>query len=186
MTKYLMTFILFFFTITLTIGQGSKTIDANKSSVTWTGKKVTGSHTGQINITKGALLFESGRLSGGSFTIDMTSLTNTDLGENMRGKLEGHLKSDDFFGVANYPTANLTITNVSPIEGGYSVTGDLTIKGTTEPVIFDATLQEKGAKAKIIVDRTKYHVKYGSGKFFENLGDKMVYDNFDLEVNLAF
>lgn len=164
----------------------STPINTEMSSVTWTGAKVTGSHTGTIDIASGALSFDNGRLSGGEFTIDMTSLTNTDLGEKMQGRLVGHLMSDDFFGVETYPTAKLVITKVGPGEGGLSVTGDLTIKGKTAPITFTATVMDNKATANISVDRTLYDVKYGSGKFFDNLGDKMIDDNFDLVVNLAF
>lgn len=166
--------------------QETKTIIPAESSISWTGKKVTGSHNGQIDIREGALLFDNGQISGGSFIIDMTSLTNEDLGGEMKGKLEGHLKSDDFFGVTTYPEAKLVITDVTPLGGSYKINGDLTIKGKTAPVSFDASISGNKATANITVDRTIYDVRYGSGKFFENLGDKMIYDNFDLEVNLVF
>ena len=165
--------------------QSTKTVDVEQSSVTWTGKKVTGSHTGSIKLTEGNLEFASGRLSGGSFTIDMTSITNSDLDGDMKGKLEGHLKSDDFFGVENHPTATLKITKVGPGDGGYKVWGDLTIKGKTASVGFNASVNGSSAQANITVDRTIYDVRYGSGKFFEDLGDRMIYDDFDLVVNLV-
>ena len=170
----------------LLFGQGEKAIDASKSSIVWTGKKVTGSHTGNINISEGVLKFDNGRLSGGTFTIDMNSITNTDLSEKMQGRLVGHLKSDDFFGVATYPTATVNITEIAPGDGGFNVTADLTIKETTAPVTFLAKMTDTGATANISVDRTIYDVRYGSGKFFDGLGDKMIYDNFDLIVELAF
>ena len=166
--------------------QESKQINPSESNVAWTGKKVTGSHNGTIDIREGSLLFDNGRFSGGSFVIDMTTISNDDLNGNMKGKLEGHLKSDDFFGVETYPEAKLVITNVAPLGGGYQVTADLTIKGTTAPVTFDASVSDNGATANITVDRTVYDVRYGSGKFFDNLGDKMINDNFDLEVSLSF
>ena len=174
----------FAFSMTAT-AQSSKSIDVSKSSINWTGKKVTGSHTGTINISEGELEFNNGRLSGGSFTIDMATIVTTDLSGDMKGKLEGHLKSDDFFGVETYPTAQLKITNVGPGEGGYSVTADLTIKGKTAPVTFLAKMEGGKATAEITVDRTNYDVRYGSGKFFDNLGDRMIYDNFDLVVQLV-
>ena len=92
---------------------------------------------------------------------------------------------DDFFGVATYPTATLKITNVGPGEGGYTVTADLTIKGKAAPITFIAKMEGGKTMAEITVDRTVYDVRYGSGKFFENLGDRMIYDNFDLVVQLA-
>ena len=98
----------------------------------------------------------------------------------------GHLKSDDFFGVANFPTAELNITEVKKSDAGYTVTGNLTIKGISKPVTFDTAVTKSGATAQIVIDRTDYDVKYGSGKFFDNLGDKTIYDDFTLDVNLAF
>ena len=166
--------------------QNEVSIDLKKSNITWLGKKVTGSHTGTINLSEGNLKYENGRIAGGYFVIDMTTIKNTDMGGNMAGKLEGHLKSDDFFGVATFPTAKLEITEVGPGDGGLNITANLTIKETTAPVTFIAKLNETGATANITVDRTVYDVRYGSGKFFDGLGDKMIYDNFDLEVNLAF
>ena len=164
----------------------SKTINTEKSSIAWEGKKVTGTHTGLISITEGSLEFDHGKLTGGNIIIDMTSMSSTDLKGPPANKLLGHLKSDDFFGVEAFPTAELNITEVKKSDSGYTVTGDLTIKGTTKAVTFDAVVSESGATAQIVIDRTDYNVKYGSGKFFENLGDKTIYDDFTLDVNLAF
>jgi polyisoprenoid-binding protein YceI len=125
-------------------------------------------------------------LSGGTFVIDMTSITNTDMSGNMADKLVGHLKSDDFFGVATYPTSTLVITKVEGAENGqYKVTADLSIKGKTHPVTFVTKNEGDTFMADIKVDRTLYDVRYGSGKFFEGLGDKMIYDNFELSVTLV-
>lgn len=161
-------------------------IDVEKSTIEWTGKKVTGKHTGNVDIKSGELEFENGRLSGGKFVIDMTSITNTDMEGNMSDKLVGHLKSDDFFSVATYPEAMLEITKVSGAgNGNYNVTADLTIKGKTHPVTFEVTENGNTYTSSITVDRTLYDVRYGSGKFFEGLGDKMIYDDFTLDVSLV-
>ncbi|NNE26907.1 MAG: YceI family protein [Saprospiraceae bacterium] len=161
-------------------------IDIEKSTIEWVGKKITGKHNGVINLQSGELEYDNGRLSGGSFVIDMTSIAVRDLDGGMRGKLEGHLKSPDFFDVANHPTATFTITNVSPGEGGaFNITGDLTIKGITNPLTFSATSGDGSFNADIKVDRTLYDVRYGSGKFFDNLGDKTIYDDFELTVALV-
>ena len=96
-------------------------------------KKVTGQHEGNINLVSGSLMMNDGILTGGSFVVDMTSLNTTDLQGNSKQKLEGHLKSNDFFGVATYPQAKLVFTSVeSKGSGLYTVTGDFTIKGPTE------------------------------------------------------
>jgi len=164
-----------------------KEINIKESSVTWTGKKVTGSHTGTIDLKSGFFNMENEKLIGGEFVMDMTSINTTDLTGENKEKLEGHLKSEDFFGVEKHPTAKLVITNIaSKGNGSYGVVGNLTIKSITKPVTFDLNMTENAANAKLSIDRTKYDVRYGSGSFFDNLGDKTIYDNFDLEVDLKF
>ncbi|WP_026837847.1 YceI family protein [Gillisia sp. JM1] len=164
-----------------------KEINIKESSVTWIGKKVTGSHTGTIQLKSGFFNMEDEKLVGGEFVMDMTSISTTDLSGENKQKLEGHLKSEDFFGVEKHPTAKLVITSVaSKGNGSYGVVGNLTIKNITKPVTFDLEINDKVANAKLSIDRTKYDVRYGSGSFFDNLGDKTIYDNFDLEVNLKF
>lgn len=161
-------------------------IDINSSTIEWLGKKVTGQHNGTVNIKSGNLEMSNGKLTGGMFEIDMTSITVTDLTGNMKGKLEGHLASDDFFSVADYPVATVKITEAKMLDSNkYDITADLTIKGITKPINFTATMNENTATADITVDRAKYNVRYGSGSFFEGLGDKMIYDNFDLSVKLV-
>ncbi|MDH7444542.1 YceI family protein [Aquimarina sp. 2201CG14-23] len=162
-----------------------KTIKTSESTINWTGKKVTGQHTGTLNFTSGFLTFENNALSGGEFVVDMTSIEVTDL-EAGKGKekLEGHLSSDDFFGIKNHADAKLVITKSTRINGGYQVTGDLTIKGKTNPITFDLEVNRGSAKTTLNVDRTKYDIKYGSGSFFDNLGDKAISDEFELAINL--
>ncbi|PHI18395.1 lipid-binding protein [Lewinellaceae bacterium SD302] len=168
-----------------------KSVDTAKSTVTWKGYKVTGSHEGTIDLAKGDLLVQDGELTGGNFTIDVTSLKVTDITGGGAQKLEGHLKSDDFFGVADHPTANLVITKVAPrgTEGSYKVTGDITIKGTTKEIRFNTQLTEEMgqtvAVADIELDRTDFGLRYGSGSFFDNLGDKTIYDEFELSIRLV-
>ncbi len=164
-----------------------KTVNTETSKVTWKAYKVTGSHTGTVNLNSGSLEFQDGKLSGGEFEVDMTSLISTDLEGEYKGKLEGHLKSDDFFGVATHPTSKLVFTTVKATgKNSYEVTGDLTIKGITKPITFDVSVYGSKATATMKVDRAPYNVKYGSGSFFDNLGDKTIYDEFDLVVDLEF
>lgn len=162
-------------------------VKVEESTITWKGYKVTGSHEGTIQLMDGTLLFEDNKLTGGNFTIDMTSINVTDLesGEG-KEKLEGHLKSDDFFGTTNHPKAMFTINNVEEKDGNYKVSGDLTIKGTTHPTTFDMIVGANTASATLKVDRTKYDIKYGSSSFFDGLKDKAIYDEFDLNVSLKF
>ena len=165
----------------------TKQLDVKASEVHWKGEKVTGSHQGTINFSDGHLNVDGDKILGGEFLIDMSSINVTDLEGDYKQKLEGHLKSDDFFGVENHPTAKLVITNASKKSGNtYGVVGDLTIKGKTQPITFDLNWEGDTATANLSVDRTKYDVRYGSGSFFDNLGDKTIYDNFDLKVTLKF
>jgi len=166
-------------------------VDNNQSKVTWLGKKVTGEHSGAINIADGKFVTNGKSIQGGTFNIDMTSITNTDItNEEYNQKLVGHLKSDDFFSTEKFPKATLVLTKVTPKGNDqYNVQGNLTIKGITKAIEFPATIQNGGdkisAKAKIVVDRTKYDIRYGSGSFFDNLGDKAIDNNFELNVNLV-
>jgi len=171
-------------------GKTTYKVDAANSSVAWKGYKVTGEHEGFISIASGVIHMDGDKLEGGEFTIDMSSLTATGMDAGMQAKLEGHLKSDDFFGVGSHPTANLKITKVKSKGGVNYITADVTIKGITQPVEFETTVSSTGgamnATSKITIDRSKYNVRYGSNSFFDNLGDKAIYDNFDLTVQLTF
>jgi polyisoprenoid-binding protein YceI len=175
-----------FITLSFTVLDGNKkTVDVKASTVTWKGYKVTGSHTGEIAIKSGYLTFDSNALNGGEFVIDMPSITVTDLEGKGKANLEGHLKSDDFFGVNAHPEATLKFTNVKATgKGAYKVTGDVTIKGKTESITFDMTVDGNKANAALKLDRTKFDVKYGSASFFDNLKDKAINDEFDITVNL--
>jgi polyisoprenoid-binding protein YceI len=170
-----------------TIERDKKEIKVENSKVIWKGYKVTGSHEGTIALQSGILTFETEKLVGGEFVIDMTTITNTDLDGDNKGKLEGHLKSDDFFGVTTFPTATLVFKDVkSTGKNSYAVTGDLTIKGIKNPVSFDISIYGSKATASVKIDRTKFDVRYGSTSFFDNLKDKAIYDEFDLVTDLEF
>jgi polyisoprenoid-binding protein YceI len=166
-------------------------VDVNSSTIVWTGYKVTGKHTGTVKVKNGNLTWDAGKLTGGSFEIDMNSITDTDLEGEYAGKLVGHLKSDDFFGVAKYPTSKFVITKAIPqdTKGNYKIVGNLTIKEKTNEVKFLAVVSESNgtinASGKITVDRSEYDVRFGSGSFFDGLGDKTIYDEFDLQVSLV-
>ena len=165
-----------------------KNVDVVNSEIIWKGRKITGEHEGTIKLKEGSLDFDSKKqLTGGTFIIDMTTLNVTDLEGEMKGKLEGHLKSDDFFGTAKHSTSNFIITKVEGKNGKYKVTGDLTIKGISFPNTFDMIVKENNtATANLKIDRTKYEIKYGSASFFDDLKDKAIYDDFHLNVTLKF
>ena len=165
----------------------TKNINTTTSNIEWVGKKVTGQHNGTVNFKDGALVFKGKKLKGGIFTVDMTSLTATDLSGEYQGKLNGHLKADDFFGTDKYPTAKLVFKKIGTKAANvYTVTADLTIKGITKPVTFVMTVKGNTATTAFNVDRTKYDIRYNSKSFFESIGDKAIYDDFELKVNLKF
>lgn len=164
-------------------------VDVNKSNVTWVGRKVTGQHGGGIKIASGKLITENETLKSGNFDLDMTSINCTDLTGEYKDKLLGHLKSDDFFGVEKYPVSKFEITSVKPFsKTSANITGKLTIKGITNSITFPAIIIFKGnslvAEAKkVLVDRTKFDIRYGSKSFF-NLGDKAIDNDFELNIKL--
>lgn len=166
-------------------------VDKNESSVKWLGKKVTGQHNGTISFSEGTLEVTDGKPVSGVFVIDMNSMVNEDLTDpNWNQKLIGHLKSDDFFGVEKFPTSKLVITSVeSKGANKYLFKGDLTIKGITNPAEFEASVVLNGnnavAEGTLVIDRSLYNVRYGSGRFFDNLGDKTIYDEFTLDFKVV-
>jgi len=163
------------------------TVDAAKSTITWVGKKVTGSHNGTIALKSGTLNVDGKKVTGGTFVMDMTTIKDAD----GSAKLEGHLKADDFFGTDKFPTSTFVITKVVGSGANVNVSGNLTIKGTTKPISFPATVTVNGdgtvsaMAGKITVDRTKFDIRYGSKSFFDGIGDKAIDDNFELAVKLV-
>ena len=137
-------------------------------------------------IKKGSLTFKNNVLVGGKFVIDMSTINTTDLEGDYKKKLDGHLKDDDFFGVEKHKTASLVFTSLKQNGTNYIVNADLTIKGITNKVKFKMQVLENSAIADLKIDRTKYDIKYGSASFFDDLKDRAIYDEFDLNVNLSF
>jgi len=164
-------------------------IDVSKSELNWTGYKVVGKHYGNVNLKSGTLEFDGNKLIGGMFEVDMTTIDCSDLSGGSKERLVNHLKSDDFFSVDTYKTVNFKLTSATrKAKNQYEVSGNLTIKGATHPVSFTANFEKVAggtkATADLVIDRTLYDVKYRSGRFFEGLGDKMINDNFDIQVSL--
>lgn len=164
----------------------NKEVKVKESTVKWTGHKVTGKHFGSINLKEGTLTFEGDKLTGGMFVMDMTSIQTQDMDDEYNKKLDGHLKHDDFFGVDKHPTSTLKFTNVRGHDGHYHVSGDLTIKGITKSISFEMAIKDNTATTQFKVDRTLYNIKYGSASFFDNLKDKAIDNEFDLDVTLKF
>ncbi|MCX7879975.1 MAG: YceI family protein [Ignavibacteria bacterium] len=172
-------------------------LKVERSKIKWIGKKFLGSHWGWISFKSGQITFDGNKITSGNFEVDMKSMVNEDLKDkSLNQKLIGHLKSDDFFSVDKFPSSQFVITHTTPLktakpnEPNYAITGKLTIKGITQTISFPANVKFEGntarAKANIDIDRTKFDVRYGSGSFFENLGDNVIYDNFTLELDLFF
>lgn len=166
-------------------------IETAQSNIDWVGKKVTGAHNGTISIKEGTLTLTEGQLAGGEFTIDTTSIKILDVTDPAtNAQFAGHLASADFFASEQYPEAKFVITSAEPAdENSYHINGKLTIKGITHPVAFTAAVNNNdgivSASGKVIVDRTLYDMKFRSGNFFKDLGDTLIYNNFDLNVSIT-
>ena len=164
--------------------------DADASSIKWRGTKIGGDHEGTINLKSGTLALKNGTILKGNFVINMTTIQNIDIEDKkMRAKLENHLRSDDFFNVQKYPEAKMKIKSAkSNGPNKHKVTADITIKGITKEITFDADLKEERdhitVTSKLKIDRAKFNVRYGSNSFFDNLGDKLIYNDFELKVTL--
>ena len=172
--------ILFFLTPFLFIGQ-TYNVDIDKSNVEWIGKKATGSHNGIILIKKGHItLDKDNKITDGEFILDMESISCTDLTGSKKASLDGHLMDADFFNTEKFPTAKFTITNSSKDK----INGTLTIKDITHNISFKYENNSRLTyEAEIIVDRTKYNVKYKSKTIFPELGDRFIYDDFTIKLN---
>tara|TARA_X000000950_G_scaffold88566_1_gene111495 strand:+ start:123 stop:701 length:579 start_codon:yes stop_codon:yes gene_type:complete len=169
-------------------------IDLSKSSIKWIGKEITTKeHFGALKFSKAQLGFNGDVLTGGEFTVDMTTLDVQDLSGGGKQRLEGHLRSDDFFSVDKYKTSFLKINEVvpaefsriTPDEKSFEIIGDLTIKDITHPITFILKPVGNSYKADLTFDRSDYNVRFRSGSFFENLGDKLILDDIKLEVTLV-
>jgi len=157
-------------------------VDLAKSEFKWTGKKITGdAHYGLVPLKSGSLVVEKDVIKGGEFVIDLAALSVGDLTGEYKGKLEGHLKSGDFFNVEKFPTATLKVKSVK----GDKVTADLTIKGKTNPVTFDVKKDGTSYSGKLVFDRTKFDMIYNSGNFFKDLGDKVINNDVTLEFKVV-
>ncbi len=170
-------------------------VETKQSKVLWTGKKVTGEHTGTLNLATGEISVDGNKVINAQVKMDMNSIVCTDItNADVNQKLVGHLKSDDFFSVDKFPQAVFSATTFKPNPAGtggnnYLVSGKLTIKGITREISFPAKVEIKNgllkANGKAKIDRTQYDIKYGSGSFFKGLGDNMIYNDFEIEFDLV-
>ena len=177
-------------------------VNVQNSKVLWKGSKITKSHDGYVNLKSGSLVIDHGTIVGGVFNIDMSSIKCTDIeSEEYSNKLVKHLKSDHFFNVESNPISSIEIKAAQKYgkydpkykDNIYSILANLTIKGITHPIIFDAEINllklDNGnysytANAKIVIDRTKWDIKYASGNYFKDLGDKAILDEIEFDISL--
>jgi len=171
--------------------KGNYKLDISKSTLSWIGKEITTkTHTGTIDIKSGKIRVEENKSVSGEVLLSMITLNVTDLEGKSKEYLEGHLKSEDFFGVNDFPEAKLTFksNNLSKDQNRLSFDGELTIKSITEKVTFDAVLKKENpfleADAGLTFDRTKFNVRYRSGSFFDDLGDKLILDDIKVNMNI--
>lgn len=162
------------------------TVDTAASKLVWTGTKVTGKHTGTVNIKSGSVQVDNGSVTGGNFVLDMNSISSTDLEGEYKEKLDGHLKADDFFGVATHPEATFAITEVKPgaAAGDLVVSGNLTIKGISKNITFDAKVVDSTdtnvkATANFNIARADWGVNY------EGKSDDLISKEINFDITLV-
>ncbi len=170
-------------------------VNIDQSIINWTGSKIGKSHKGTIKLQSGSFDVKGEKVVGGNFVIDMSSITNIDMaGAEGAGKLEGHLKSPDFFDIAQYPTAKFDITKITGLtskDGNNSlVYGNLTLKNVTKQISFKANVKNNGNTVGVStndfkIDRTDFNVKYGSSKFFDDLKDKAIGDEIGFSLRVT-
>ena len=186
--------LLFYFTFFALTAQGIESnsqtllkINTEKSTLKWIGEKITTSqHSGSLNFKSGEMTIKDGLVVSGNFIVDMTSISVEDISGYGKKRLEGHLKSDDFFSVDKHDKALLSIKGSKKTDKGFLVDANLTIKDLTHPIQFYMVSIEGGYNADLVFDRSKYNVRFRSGSFFENLGDKLIIDDIVLSSELRF
>jgi polyisoprenoid-binding protein YceI len=186
--KFIITITLTLIIISFSYSQ-SLTVNKTQSLIRWYGEELTGkTHFGNLSFKEGRIELQDGLIIGGNFVVNMTSLSVEDLSGGAKGRLEGHLRSDDFFSVDKYPEATLKISQKAKVEGDVQkLYGELIIKGIKHAVDFSVILvDKKTATANLTFDRSKYNVRFRSGSFFENLGDKLILDDIRMEVSLQW
>ena len=181
--------ILLLLTTVFSISLSAQDVNLESSNLKWSGSDVVGkTHFGSLSFSKADLQTSNGDITGGAFEIDMTTLKVEDLAGEWAEKLAGHLSSDDFFSIDKFEKAFLILTDVAKLrDGSFHAKGDLTIKGITQPTEVHFTSNgTSGYNATMTFNRAKFDVRFRSGTFFENLGDKLILDDIKLEATLAF
>jgi hypothetical protein len=162
-------------------------IDGKESVVAWKGSSVHGAHTGYVYIKRGELMIENGEFMSGAVIVDMSTIEGDD--HRSDNNLINHLKDADFFDVKKFPFSTMAITKVTSINEDKEITGNLTIKGITHPVTFPVKMEMKDgivkASGKLVIDRTKWDVRYNSGKFYDNLADNAISDSIEFQIKIV-
>ncbi|MAU64237.1 MAG: lipid-binding protein [Flavobacteriaceae bacterium] len=187
--KIFQTLFLFFLINSFFVSAQTAELNVDNSTLKWTGKKITTeSHWGSLKFKNGSVVFSNGIIKSGKFIVDMTTINVEDIQGRGKARLEGHLKGDQFFSVENHNEASLEINSSTKNADGLKVSGVLTIKGIASNVEFVMILDEAANSwnSKLTFDRAKHNVRFRSGSFFENLGDKLILDDIDLEATLSF
>ena len=176
---------------TLSLSSGDYVMDNDNSSIKWTGRELsTKSHYGSLQMKNGSLTVNTDGTVNGIIKIDMTTIDCEDLQGRSKASLERHLRSDDFFSVESHPIATLTFKSEGGIGAGNKLAfnGDLEIKGISHPISFESEVKNVDPKVSALVDmtfdRSKYNVRFRSGTFFQNLGDKLIYDDIEISVDI--
>ena len=180
--------------VTVITANDTLIVDLENSNIDWIGRKVTGEHSGTLNLSDGFVIWNGKSITGGKLIFDMTSIQNTDIeSSEWKQKLEDHLKAEDFFHTDSFPHAILEIKRQTTImdknrtirEG---VLVDLTIRGMTHEIKFPFILTQSNniltGEGSVDIDRTLYNIQYKSGKFFDNLGDHLIYDDFTVQFKV--
>ncbi|PIF29730.1 polyisoprenoid-binding protein YceI [Flavobacterium sp. 9] len=166
-------------------------IVSSNSNVEWTGRKVTGAHNGTIGIKEGNFILNGGKVKGGNIVINTSTIKILDITDTAANEqFAGHLASDDFFSIEKFPTASFDILSVKEVaDNTYYLEGNLTIKDISHVVGFEASLENAEnaitLSGKLVIDRTKYDIRFRSGNFFKDLGDTLIYNDFELDFNIT-
>ena len=166
-------------------------VDKDASQIEWTGFKPTGQHSGILHLDSGVVKVDGDKITG-TFLIDMNSISVTDIPveEEANAKLAGHLKSDDFFNAEVYPTSAFEITGFELKDGKGMLSGNLKMKDVENNITIPVSINDNGDTLTLksetfTIDRSKWNVKYGSKSFFDDLGDKFINDDFELQITLV-
>jgi rhodanese-related sulfurtransferase len=170
-------------------------VDPNRSAVRWIGRNLLNQHNGTVGIASASLAIDQERLVGGNAVMDMESIHCEDIEDpSLASMLISHLRTDDFFLVDSFPTAEFNLESAEPIPDATpgspnaNLVGSFTLRGQTQPLQFPATLglneEAIALQAHFDIDRVLWGSKYGSGRIYESLGKHIVNDRISISFQL--